>query len=100
MWVKRLLLTSNYPPVGQLITPVEIVEYEENRVLLYQAHAGPQARGRCVFQPCAEGTELIYELKLMAGGLFRLLRPMLNWFMARQTRGDLAKLKALLEGAM
>jgi uncharacterized protein YndB with AHSA1/START domain len=84
-------------PVGKMKTPVEIVEYNAPRRLVYQAYAGPKVRGSVEFKPTAEGTELLYELSLTAGGFFALLKPMFSAFLAKQTRGDLLKLKALLE---
>jgi uncharacterized protein YndB with AHSA1/START domain len=84
-------------PIGKMKTPVEIVEYDEPRTLVYQAYAGPKVRGKVQFKPTAEGTELLYDLWLTAGGMFALMKPLFSMFLAKQTRGDLIKLKALLE---
>lgn len=83
----------------RLATPVELVAFEPGRALTYQAHGGPRVRGICTFTAEGAGTVLRYTLELHGRGLFRLLRPLLVRVLRGQTRGDLLRLKALLEGA-
>ena len=80
-------------------TPVELAEFEAGRSLTYRSEGGPRVEGVCTFQPAGSGTTLRYTLALRPRAGYRLLAPLLVRILRRQTRADLARLKALLEAS-
>jgi uncharacterized membrane protein len=81
----------------RLDTPVELTAFDPDRSLTYRSQGGPRVEGSCFFGPDPAGTRLRYTVKIHPRGAYRLFAPLLIRILRRQTRQDLAKLKALLE---
>jgi hypothetical protein len=77
--------------------PVELVAFDPGRSLTYQSYGGPRVEGVCRFEPDGAGTRMRYTLALHPRGLYRLFAPLLVPILRSQTRGDMVRLKGLLE---
>jgi carbon monoxide dehydrogenase subunit G len=86
-------------PMGRRIAAdYQITALEPNRVLGFQAIAGPvRPRGRYEFEPAGTGTRLTFSLQAQLSGLRKfLMGPMVSRTMASEVRA-LERLKQVLE---
>ena len=77
----------------------EITEYEPNRKVVQEISMGPTKMTMgWLLEPVGGGTGFTISSEGYLGGLAKLAGPVLERTMKEQTEGNLARLKALLEG--
>lgn len=82
----------------QFATVRELTEYEPNSRQSLTAESGPlRCGGSRLFAETAEGTRVTLVGAGASDGFFRLAEPVLLRAAGRQLRGDVARLKRLLE---
>ena len=82
----------------EIISKNRFVAFEENRYLEFEIPAG-WLTGRASYRtaPSANGTKLTSRMQFHAHGPARLFEPVLSRLLARDSRRDEGRLKALLE---
>jgi hypothetical protein len=79
-------------------TSHEVTEYEPNKKLSTKTTSGPlPMEVSYTLEPVAEGTMVILEGNVDAGGFFKMAEPIVARMLKRQTKSDAANLKDLLE---
>ncbi len=79
-------------------TTQEVTEYELNKKFSTKSTSGPlPLEIHYTFESLGEGTKIILEGKLDAGGFFKLAEPLVGRMLNRQTASDAQTLKELLE---
>jgi len=82
----------------QLETTQEVTEYKLNKKLSTKSTSGPlPLEIHYTFEPFGEGTKIMVEADLDAGGFFKLAEPLAGRMLNRQTASDVQTLKELLE---
>jgi uncharacterized protein YndB with AHSA1/START domain len=77
----------------------EVTEYEPNRKVAQKMNLGPTVMAMSwLVEPVEGGTKFTIRSEGEMGGLAKLVGPLLDRTMKKQMEGNLAKLKALLEG--
>jgi len=77
----------------------EATEYEADRKWGEKIiSSGIVYQGSIIFEPLGAGTMLKLDYDLRVGGAMKLLAPVVTASMRRQSKGNLAKLKSILEG--
>lgn len=80
------------------VTSARIVAHEPGRRIDFASTAGPiAARGYRLVEPSSVGATFTYYLTIAPVGLFAAFAPLLLRDLRRAARGDLQRLKALLE---
>lgn len=76
----------------------EVTEYEVNRKKAVKSTSGPiPFESPAVFESVEGGTKLTFTIQAEAGGIFRLITPVIVRMGKRQTENSFANLKELLE---
>ncbi|MGB3715743.1 MAG: SRPBCC family protein [Candidatus Promineifilaceae bacterium] len=79
-------------------TTWEVVDYEVNRRKAVKSTSGPiPLESIAVFEPVEGGTKLTFTLRTEAGGIFKLIAPIIFSMGKRQTEQSFINLKKLLE---
>jgi carbon monoxide dehydrogenase subunit G len=79
-------------------TTWEVAEYEVNRRKAVKSTSGPVPfEATSVFESVEGGTKLTFTIQAEAGGIFRLIAPVIIRMGKSQTENSFANLKALLE---
>ncbi len=77
----------------------EITEYEPNRKVAQKLDMGPAVMAMSwLVEPVGDGTKFTMISEGEMGGLAKLAGPLMDRTMKKQMEGNLARLKALLEG--
>lgn len=77
----------------------EITEYEPNRRMAQKLDMGPAVMAMSwLVEPVGDGTKFTMISEGEMGGLAKLAGPLMDRTMKKQMEGNLARLKALLEG--
>ena len=77
----------------------EITEYEPNRRMAQKIDMGPAVMAMSwLVEPVGDGTKFTMISEGEMGGLAKLAGPLMDRTMKKQMEGNLARLKALLEG--
>jgi uncharacterized protein YndB with AHSA1/START domain len=76
----------------------EVTEYEENRKKAVKSISGPiPFEAASVFESVEGGTKLTFTIEAEAGGIFRVITPVIIRMGKKQTENSFANLKELLE---
>ncbi len=79
-------------------TTWEVTEYEVNRKKAVKSTSGPiPFESAAVFESVEDGTKLTFTIQAEAGGIFRLITPVIVRMGKSQTENNFANLKELLE---
>lgn len=82
----------------EYVTSSEVTEYELNNVVSFKAVSGPfLVRGSRLVEPEGNTTKFIFRLDYELNGLLKLLSPLVERRFKQQVKGDLMRLKHLLE---
>jgi uncharacterized protein YndB with AHSA1/START domain len=77
----------------------EVTEYEPNRKIAQKIDMGPTVMAMSwLVEPVEGGTKFTIRSEGEMGGLAKLAGPLMDRTMKKQMEGNLARLKALLEG--
>ena len=77
----------------------QILEYEPNNKVVQKMHVGPaEIQASWIFQPVEGGTRLTMRSEAGTSGPFRIAGPLMDRVVKKQLEGNLARLKAVLEG--
>lgn len=96
-------LGSTYTSVGQfmgrkMINKVKITAYEPGRKYAEEMSGKPSGLMTFDLTPDGEGTRVVVNADMSMGGLLGLLSPLVKMQGRRQISGDMARLKARVEG--
>jgi carbon monoxide dehydrogenase subunit G len=76
----------------------EVTEYKVNRKKAVKSTSGPiPFESAAVFESVEGGTKLTFTIQAEAGGIFRVITPVIIRMGKRQTENSFANLKELLE---
>jgi hypothetical protein len=76
----------------------EVVEYEVGHKTAFKTTAGPlSAWDYRLVESEGDGTRFTYATQAELSGLYKLLSPLVVWAFRRRVKGDLARLKEILE---
>jgi uncharacterized membrane protein len=75
-----------------------VTEFEPNRAACYASDSGPIPHRDCrVFEAVEGGTQVTMAIEAQLSGVYRMAEPMIRSAGLQQLRGDLERLKRMLE---
>jgi hypothetical protein len=75
----------------------QLAVFDLNRRMELQSLTGPYFHGTWIFEPKANGTQLLYTAEMKMGGVMRLLEPLIAGGFRKQLEENFANLKRVLE---
>lgn len=80
------------------ITNTEVTRFEPNKLVAFQSVSGPYpVSGYRRVEYMNGATEFTYHLKIEVSGFMKWIKPLAVMMFQQQVRGDLARLKQMLE---
>jgi uncharacterized protein YndB with AHSA1/START domain len=93
----RMREVTRAPGGKKVVSPVEVAEYEPDRVFGMRMIEGPPIHGRVTFDPSERGTRLQFRIYGEPKGVMRLVEPILKPIIKRNFARYCANLKRVLE---